>query len=155
MRARPLRADAAQTHPDGVQNQAAGPKRPGPRQSSPRQASPRCHARHREDDAGYWFHEDQNAPTPASDVSPGLCSDQPTACRGPAAGIHQMHAPGRLGSRGCIPLIPRVLHRHPDERFARKEGLNCADGAVFVVAKGWSGADARASALSSEAERRL
>ncbi len=36
---------------------------PGPRQSSPRQASPRCHARHREDDAGYWFHEDQRTET--------------------------------------------------------------------------------------------
>ena len=36
---------------------------PGPRQSSPLQASPRCHARHREDDAGYWFHEDQRTET--------------------------------------------------------------------------------------------
>jgi hypothetical protein len=97
---------------------------PGPRASSPRQPSPRCHARYREGDAGYWFHEDQRTETSVTRGSWSLLQATP-ACRGApllecttsndAIGGDQVIAMAaerqRVGGAGALLLLVRCDQR--------------------------------------------
>ena len=86
------------------------PEGTGPLRSSPRQASASSRARHREDEAGYWFRED-NAPIPASErqsrslLRPGASGPH---CEGTTSGSYyfgrpgdrmRLHGPCRRGDR--------------------------------------------------------